>query len=71
MVKLVKVCRTCSNLNISELKQFAHDNKIKLKLGCIGQCRRNHPEYMNQFVGMIDKELIVVCSEEAFYEKMK
>jgi len=69
-MKKVKVCKHCSNFDVKEIKAYAKDVDCKLKFGCLGKCRKKCPELEDKCFGLIDSELIVCDSKEAFFKKM-
>jgi hypothetical protein len=66
-VKLIKVCKKCSGLDVNELKAklSPHDYSI----GCIHKCSRKHPELKGKVVGLYKGELVVCETRKEFWER--
>lgn len=71
LMKKIKVCKRCSGHDIKELKKFSKQQNIKLKVGCIGKCRHNHPELTDKFIGLEDGNFVICDSKEEFFDYLK
>jgi coenzyme F420-reducing hydrogenase gamma subunit len=67
-VKKVKVCKKCSNFDVTELK-----GKVKTKdytTGCIGRCSAKCPELAGKVYGFLNGEFVACESKEEFFTKI-
>lgn len=62
----VKVCARCSNVDVARLKACAKQEGLKVKVGCIGKCRQNHPELSGLSFGLVDGKFVTCPDEDAF-----
>lgn len=62
----VKVCRRCSNVDVERLKACGRQEGFRVKVGCIGRCRQNHPELAGLSFGLVDGVLVACPDEDAF-----
>ncbi|MDF2636841.1 MAG: hypothetical protein K0R78_3715 [Pelosinus sp.] len=61
---MVRVCPTCSNVDIDKLEKFVPDN---LEVECIGECG----QYEGKSFGYINNELVIKDTEQEFLESVK
>lgn len=62
----VKVCRRCSNVDVEHLKTCGRQEGFRVRVGCIGGCRQNHPELAGLSFGLVDGKLATYPDEVAF-----
>lgn len=62
---MIEICSCCSNVKVETLKTVVSENL--LKVGCIGNCEA----YKEKSYGLINGEMAVADSEEAFIELVK
>lgn len=61
---MVRVCPTCSNVDVDKLEELAPDN---VEVECIGECGKHE----GKSFGFINDELVIKDSEEEFFEAVK
>ena len=62
----VKVCGRCSNVDVARLKACGRQEGLRVRVGCIGRCRRNHPELVGLSFGLVDGAFVACPDEDAF-----
>lgn len=62
----VKVCGRCSNVDMVRLKAYGRQEGFKVKVGCIGRCRQNHPELAGLSFGLVDGAFVARPDDDAF-----
>lgn len=62
---MIKVCETCSNANLSDLKALVSEDQFSVK--CLGHCEGHD----GKSFGIIDGDLLVADSSEAFTAAVK
>lgn len=70
-IEKIKVCGKCSGIDIDRLREELKNSDCKIKVGCIGHCRKDKKELKNKAYAIVDKELVVCDSEELFFSKLK
>lgn len=61
---MVRVCPTCSNVDVDKLEELAPDN---VEVECIGECGQHE----GKSFGFINDELVIKDNEEEFFEAVK
>ncbi|MBP2627056.1 MAG: hypothetical protein H6Q68_1767 [Firmicutes bacterium] len=61
---MVRVCPTCSNVDIDKLEKLVPGN---LEVECIGECGQHE----DKSFGYINDELVIEDTEEEFFESVK
>lgn len=59
---MINICPNCSNVDIEKLQLLVGEDNVEL--GCIGQCGQ-------EFVAMVNDELIEASSEEELISEIK
>lgn len=62
---MVKICKCCSNINVEQLMEVVDASEIEF--GCIDHCG----EHSDKVFGIINEELVVEESQDAFIARMK
>ena len=63
----VKVCKKCSNFEVTEL-----DGIVKhYKTGCIDKCACKCPELKGKVYGYLNSEFVVCDTKDQFFTKIK
>lgn len=70
-MKKIKVCKYCSNFSLKEIKAYAKNMNFELKFGCLTKCKKKYPEFSDKYLGMIDNELFICASKEAFFKLLE
>lgn len=63
---MVKVCGRCSNVDVERFKTCGRQEGFRVKVGCVGGCRKSHPELSGLSFGLVDGELATYPDEDAF-----
>lgn len=61
---MIRVCPTCSNVDVDKLEEIAPDNVAVI---CIGECGKHE----GKSFGFINDELVIRDSEADFFEAVK
>lgn len=61
---MIRVCPTCSNVDVDKLEELVPDN---VEVECIGECGQHE----GKSFGFINDELVIKDSEEEFFEAVK
>lgn len=64
MIRVVRVCPYCSNVDLDKLAETIGQEKIQR--GCIGQCRA----YKKEAVVKVDGNLVIKQSQEDLFEEL-
>lgn len=59
---MINICPNCSNVDIEKIQLLVGEDNVEL--GCIGQCGQ-------EFVSMVNDELIEASSEEELIAEIK
>lgn len=62
---MVKICKCCSNVSEEKLLEIVDASNIEF--GCIDHCG----EFSDKVFGLIDDELVVADTQEAFLGRLK
>lgn len=62
----VKVCKKCSNFDVTELEGMVKHYKT----GCIGKCARKCPELQGKIYGYLNGNFVVCDTKEQFFAKI-
>ncbi|MCC3868380.1 DUF1450 domain-containing protein [Terrisporobacter mayombei] len=65
MSKLVRVCPSCSNVDVDKLKKIIGEENVKI--GCVGACRKEKVH----FFGRINGAYVMTKNEEEFFDQCK
>jgi len=62
----VKVCKKCSNFDVTELEGMVKHYKT----GCIGKCAHKCPELKGKIYGYLNGDFVVCDTKEQFFAKI-
>ncbi len=61
---MIRVCPTCSNVDVDKLEELVPDN---VEVECIGECGQHE----GKSFGYINDELVIKDSEQEIFEAVK
>lgn len=65
MSKLVRVCPSCSNVDVDKLKKTIGEENVKI--GCVSACRKEKAH----FFGRINGAYVMTKTQEEFFDQCK
>lgn len=65
MSKLVRICPSCSNVDVDKLKKIIGEENVNI--GCVSACRKEKA----YFFGRINGVYVMTKTEEEFFDKCR
>ena len=66
--KTVRVCRSCSNIDVKALRDKA--GRKNCSFGCVGRCQERNPQLKGKVCGYINGEFVVCEKQSEFFERI-